>query len=57
MFGVAKPTEAGHECKVRKHLTSLGLQASLALEQASIQKAGENRQLFFAVRKARRAAA
>jgi hypothetical protein len=33
MFGVAKSTEGGHECKVRKHLTSLGLQASLALAQ------------------------
>jgi hypothetical protein len=29
----------------------------VALNQVAIQKAGENRQLFFSVRKARRAAA
>jgi hypothetical protein len=33
------------------------LYVMVALEQASIQKAGEHRQLFFSVRKARRAAA
>jgi hypothetical protein len=33
------------------------LYVMVALEQASIQKAGEHRQLFFSVRKVRRAAA
>ncbi len=51
-----------HAGRRSKHITGR-LQAlnilyvMVALNQASIQKAGANRQLFFAVRKARRAAA